>query len=86
MTATADTADTIRSTPRTRVLKAIENTFAVLTVSVMAAVAIVAGYFFSRAVSLAMHDGEFLPLLAVVGTASVLFVGWKIVSPARGRD
>jgi hypothetical protein len=52
----------------------------------MAAVAIVAGYFFSRTVSLAMHDGEFLPLLAVVGTASVLFVGWKIVSPARGRD
>lgn len=86
MTATTATADTVRSTPRTRALKAIENTFAFLTVLVIGSAIGVAGYFSSRAVTYALHDGEFLPLLAVVGTASVLFVGWKIVSPARGGD
>lgn len=86
MTATTETVATVRPTPRTRVLNAIETTFAFLTVLVIGSAIGVAGYFFSRAVAYAAHGGEFLPLLAVIGTASVLFVGWRIVSPARGRD
>jgi hypothetical protein len=76
----------VQPTPRSRFLKAVEVTSAFLTVFVIGSVASVSAYFGSYAIAVAAKQGDFLPLLAVIGTASVLFVGWKIVSPSRGRS
>lgn len=75
----------VQDTPRTRFLKAANASFAFLTVFVIASAAIASAFFGSRLIAVAAIQGDLIPLLAVVGTGAVLFVGRKIVSPSRGK-
>lgn len=75
----------VQDTARTRFLKAANASFAFLTVFIVGSAAIASAVFGSRLIAVAAVQGDLIPLLAVIGTASVLFVGWKIVSPSRGK-
>ena len=52
------------------------------TVLFVGSVAGITAFLISRGVAYATSEGNFIPLLGVLGTASVAFVGWRIVKRA----
>lgn len=62
---------------------AVVGTF--LTVFTLGSAAVLGTFFLGQHVALTVNEGNFIPLLGVIGTVSAGFVGWRIIASAK-RD